>query len=48
LKRYKKNLVKYITKNLNFFVETTGQTIRKFHFLVIFNISSNKINMTQK
>ena len=46
--RYKKNLGKFITKSSNFFVETTGQTIRKFNFLGIFNILSNTINMTQK
>jgi hypothetical protein len=44
----KKNLGKFITKNPNFFVEITGQTIRKFYFLGIFNIVSNTINMTQK
>jgi hypothetical protein len=41
----KKNLGNFITKNQNFFVETTGQIIRKFNFLTFFDISSNTINI---
>ena len=37
-----------LTKNPNFFEKTTGQTIRKFYSLGIFNILSNTINITQK